>query len=87
MGSAEASTWKKHYPDKEWNCVTAAQAARLDSFGIGIQDQVQLRDCNSQEGFLTALRVKGVRSRYSSHTLRKPPLASTDVAVVVPATQ
>ena len=66
-------------------CVTAAQAARLDSLGIGIQDLVQLRDCNSQEDFLTALRYKRVRSRDYSNTWRKPPLASTDVAVVVPA--
>ena len=29
-------------------CVTAAQAVQLDSLGIGIQDLVQLRDCNSQ---------------------------------------
>ena len=34
-------------------CVTAAQAAWLDSLGIGIQDLMQLRDCNSQLGFLT----------------------------------
>ena len=39
-------------------CVTAAQAARLDPLGIGIQDLVQLRDCNSLESFLTALREK-----------------------------
>ena len=37
-------------------CVTAAQAVQLDSLGIGIQDLVQLRDSNSLEGFLTALR-------------------------------
>ena len=63
-------------------CVTAAQAALLDSLGIGIQNLVQLRDSNSQEDFLTALREKGVRSRDYSHTLRKLPLVSTDVAVV-----
>ena len=61
-------------------CVIAAQTVQLDSLGIGIQDVVQLRHCNSQEDFLTAL---GVRSRDFSHTLRKPPLAG--VAVVVPA--
>ena len=65
--------------------VTAAQAARLDSLGIGIQDLVQLGDCNSQ-GFLTAQREKGIRSRDYSHTLRKPLLTFTDVAEVVPAT-
>ena len=65
-------------------CVTAAQAVQLDSLGIGIQDLVQLRNCNSQEDFLTALR-EGVRSRDYSHTLRKPPLAG--VVVVVPATR
>ena len=54
--------------------LTAAQAVQLDSVGIGIQDLVQLRDCNSQEDFLTALR-EGVRIRDYSHTLRKPPLA------------
>ena len=63
--------------------MTAAQAVQLDSLGIGIQDLVQLRDCNSLEGFLTALR--GVRSRDYSHTLRKPPLAG--VVVVIPATR
>ena len=42
-------------------CVTAVQ---------GIQDLVQLRDCKSQEDFLTALR-EGVRSRDYSHTLKK----------------
>ena len=65
-------------------CVTAAQAVQLDSLGIGIKDLVQLRDCNCQEDFLTALR-EGVRSRDYSHTLRKPPLAG--VVVVVPATR
>ena len=65
-------------------CVTAAQAVQLDSLGIRIQDLVQLRDCNSLEGFLTALR-EGVRSRDYSHTLRKPPFAG--VVVVVPATR
>ena len=55
--AAEASTYKKTTLMKELGkCVTAAQAARLDSLGIGIQDLVQLRDCNCQEGFLTALR-------------------------------
>ena len=62
--------------------MTAAQAVKLDSLGIGIQDLVQLRDCDSQEYFLTDLREE-VRSRDYSHTLRKPSLAS--VAVVVPA--
>ena len=66
-------------------CVTARQAVRLDSLGIGIQDLVQLRDCNCQEDFLTALREDGVRSRDYSHTLRKPSLAG--VTVVVPATR
>ena len=56
-------------------CVTAAQAARLDSLGIGIQDLVQLRDCNSQEGFLTALREKGVRSRALREKLQKALVA------------
>ena len=65
-------------------CVTAAHAARLDSLGIGKQGLMQLRDWNSLEGFLTALREE-VRRDYT-HTLRKTPLASTDVAVVVPAT-
>ena len=63
-------------------CVTVAQAVRLDSLGIGIQNLVQLRDYNSQEGFLTALREKEIRDRNYSHTLRKTSLASTDVAVV-----
>ena len=67
-------------------CVTAAQAAQVDSLGIGIQDLAQLRDCNSQEGFLTALREKGVTNRDYSHTLRKQLFTSTDVAVVAPAT-
>ena len=66
-------------------CVTAAQAVQLNFLGIGIQDLVQLRDCNSQEDFVTALR-EGVRSRDYSHTLRKPPLASFAV-VVPPATR
>ena len=44
-------------------CVTDAKAVLLDSLGIGIQDLVQLCDCNSLEGFLTALRDKGVTSR------------------------
>ena len=65
--------------------MTGAQAVQLDSLGIGIQDLVQLRDCNSLEGFLTALREEGIRSRDYSHTLRKPPLAG--VVVVVPATR
>ena len=83
MGAAEASTYKKTTLMKElWKCVTGAQAVQLDSLGIGIQDLVQLRDCNSLEGFLTALR--GVRSRDYSHTLRKPPLAGV---VVIPATR
>ena len=56
-------------------CVTAAQAARLDSLGIGIQDLVELRDCNSQEGFLTALREKGVRSRALREKLQKALVA------------
>ena len=59
-------------------CVRALQAAQLDSIGIGIQD---LRDCNSWEGFLTALREKGVRCRDYSHILRKSQLAYTDVAI------
>ena len=85
MGAAEASTYKKTTLMKELGkCVTGAQAVQLDSLGIGIQDLVQLRDCNSLEGFLTALREEGVRSRDYSHTLRKPPLAG--VVVVVPAT-
>ena len=79
MGAAEASTYKKNHPELG-KCMTAAQAAWLDSLDIGIQDLVQLRDYNSQKGFLTALREKGVTSRDYSHTLRKPPLASTDVA-------
>ena len=83
MGAAEASTYKKSTLMKElWKCVTGAQAVQLDSLGIGIQDLVELRDCNSLEGFLTALR--GVRSRDYSHTLRKPPLADV---VVIPATR
>ena len=83
MGAAEASTYKKSTLMKElWKCVTGAQAVQLDSLGIGIQDLVQLRDCNSLEGFLTALR--GVRSRDYSHTLRKPPLAGV---AVIPATR
>ena len=65
-------------------CVTAAQSVQLDSLGIGIQDLVQLRDCNSQEDFLTAV-TKGVRSRDYSHTLKKTPLAG--VAVVFSATR
>ena len=36
--------------------MTAAQAVQLDSLGFGIQDLVQLRDCNSLEGFLTPMR-------------------------------
>ena len=64
--------------------MTAAQAVQLDTLGIGIQDLVQLRDCYSLEGFLTALS-EGVRNRDYSHTLRKPPLAG--VVVVVPATR
>ena len=60
--------------------VTVAQAVQLDSLGIGIQDLVQLRDCNSQEDVLTAL-TEEVRSRDYSQTLRKPPLAG--IAVVV----
>ena len=68
-------------------CVTAEQAEPLESLGIGIQVLVQLRDCNSQEGFLSALREIGVRSRDYSHTLRKPLLSSTEAALVVPATQ
>ena len=56
-------------------CVTAAQAARLYSLGIGTHDLVHLRDCNSQEGFLTALREKGVRSRALSEKLQKDLLA------------
>ena len=55
--------------------VTAAQAARLDSLGIGTHDLVQLRDCNSQEGFPTALRVKGVRSRALREKLQKALVA------------
>ena len=66
-------------------CVTAGQAVRLDSLGIGIQDLVQLRHCNSQKDFLTALREDGVRSTDYSHTLRKLSLAG--VTVVVPATR
>ena len=62
-------------------CVTAAQAVQLESLGIGIQDLVQLRNCNSLEGFLTALR-EGVRSKDYSHILRKPPLAVI-VAVIL----
>ena len=62
-------------------CVAAAQAVQLDTLGIGIQDLVQLRECNSQEDFLTALR-EGVRSRDYSHTLRKPPLAGVIVVVL-----
>ena len=52
-------------------CVTAAQAAWLDSLGIGTRDLVKLRDCNSQEGFLTTLREKGVRSRALREKLQK----------------
>ena len=66
-------------------CVTAGQAVRLDSLGIGIQNLVQLRDCNSQEDSLTALREDGVRSRDYSHTSRKPSLDG--VTVVIPATR
>ena len=62
-------------------CVAAAQAVQLDILGIGIQDLVQLRECNSLEDFLTALR-EGVRSRDYSHTLRKPPLAGVIVVVL-----
>ena len=84
MGAAEASTYKKSTLMKElWKCVTGAQAVQLDSLGIGIQDLVQLRDCNSQKDFLTALR-EGVRGTDYSHTLRKPPLAGV---VVIPATR
>ena len=83
VGAAEASTYKKSTLMKElWKCVIAAQAVQLDSLGIGIQDLVQLRDCNSLEGFLTSLR--GVRSSDYSHTLRKPPLAGV---VVIPETR
>ena len=70
MCATEASTY--NLMKEIGKCVTAAQGIQLDSLGNGIQDLVQLRDCDSQEDFLTALR--GVRSRYS-HTLRKPPLA------------
>ena len=56
-------------------CVTAAQAARLDSLGIGTHDLVQLRDCNSLEGFLTAQRKKGVRSRALREKLQKALVA------------
>ena len=84
MGAAEASTYKNTTLMKELGkCMTAAQAVQLDSLGIGIHDLVQLRDCNSLEGFLTALR-EGVRSRDYSHTFRKPPLAGV---VVVQATR
>ena len=56
-------------------CVTAAPAARLDSLGIGIQDLVYLRDCNSQDGFLTALREKGVQSRTLREKIQKALVA------------
>ena len=56
-------------------CVTAAQAAWLDALGIGTQDLMQLRDCNSQESFLTALREKGVRSRDLREKLQKALVA------------
>ena len=56
-------------------CVTAAQAARLDSLGIGTHDLVQLRNCNSQEGFFTALKEKGVRSRALREKLQKASVA------------
>ena len=56
-------------------CVTAA---RLDSFGIGKQDLVQLKDCNSQEGFLTALREKGIQSRALWEKLQKALVAMRD---------
>ena len=75
MGATEASTY--NLMKEIGKCVTAAPGVQLDSLGNGIQDLVQLRDCDSQEDFLTALR-EGVRSRYS-HTLRKPPLAGVAV--------
>ena len=56
-------------------CVTAAHAARLDSLGIGTHDLVQLRDCNSQEGLLTALREKRVRGRALKKKLLKALVA------------
>ena len=65
--------------------VTAAQAVQLDSLGIGIQNLVQQRDCNSLEGFLTALKEEGDRCRDYSHTLSKQLLAG--VVVVIPATR
>ena len=87
VGAAEASTYKKKHPDEgiremydfctscmailPWQWNTRSGAAK----GL------------SQKGFLTALREKGVRSRDYPHTLRKVPLASTHVAVVVAATR
>ena len=64
---------------KKGKCVTAAQAARLDSLGIGTHDLVQLRDCNSQEGLLTTLREKGIRSRALREKLQKALVARKGV--------
>ena len=88
MGAVDANIYKKNNSDEGIReSMTAPQAARLDFLSIGIQDLAQLRDCNSLEGFLTALSEKGVRSRDYSYTLRKAPLAATGVVVVVPAIQ
>ncbi len=45
------------------NCITAAQATRLDTLGIALHDLVNLRDSTDKESFLTTLKEKGLRSK------------------------
>ena len=56
------------------NCITAAQATRLDTLGIALQDLKNLRDSTNKEGFLTALKEKGLRSKSLREKLQQAVL-------------
>jgi len=50
--------------------ITPAQAKRLDSLGLDLQELVRLRNSHSEEGLLQCLKEKGVRSEAVRNKLK-----------------
>lgn len=56
------------------NCITAAQASRMDTLGIGLEDLIVLRNSTEKEGFLAALKERGLRSKVLREKLQQAVL-------------
>ncbi len=64
------------------NCITTAQATRLDILGIGLEDLVNLRKSSDKEGFLSTLKEKCLRSNVLREKQRFEREASSRSAAI-----